>query len=86
MTDWHEAGMETRPSVLGDSHVDRTVAATTGLVAGARETGRMPASVAEAVHPDMNIDAAFRPASRPGMASAEAREFARAAAQGRGRK
>lgn len=86
MTDRHEAGMEACPSVLGDSHVDRTVAATRGLLASAREIGRRPASIAEAVHPDMSIDTVFRPESRLGMASAEAREFARAATRERGRK
>ena len=86
MTDRHEAGMETRPAVLGDRHVDRAVAATKGLVARAREIGRTRARVAESEHSDINIDGVFSPKSQIGAASTEAREFARAAAQGRGRK
>ncbi len=86
MTDWHEVGMETRPAVLGDTHVDRAVAATKGLVASSREIGRTRASVAEAEHPDMNIDDVFSPESQIGTALAEARAIARAAVQGRGRK
>ena len=86
MTDRHEAGMKTRLAALGDRHVDRAVAATKGLVVRAHKIGRTLAKVAEAEHPDMNIDGVFSPKSQIGAASTEAREFARAAAQGRGRK
>ncbi|MDE0522214.1 MAG: hypothetical protein OXH79_09695 [Boseongicola sp.] len=86
MTDRHEAGMEARPAALGDSNADQAVAATKEFVASAREIGRTLASVAEAEHPDMNIDGVFGLQNQVGTPSAEARSFARASAQGRGRK
>ncbi len=86
MTDLHEAGVETRPAVLGDRHVEGAVAAAKGLVASAREIGRALAGVAEGEHSGMNIDDVISPESQFGTAAAEARPFARAAAQGRGRK
>ena len=78
MTDWHDAGKETRPAVPGDRHVDRAVAAAKALVASAREIGCTLAGVAEAEHPGRKIDDVFSPESQIGTAAAEARPFARA--------